>query len=95
MQNRLFQKNCEECVFTSLKSSLGMDVIGVYSDDSIHGKSLIWFVASIMYALISICVSKQREKDRKNFTVPAVICSLREISADRNLNTPNTRDDTS
>ena len=81
------KRNCVERVFTSLKSSLGMDVIGVYSDDSIHGKSLIWFVASIMYALISIRVSKQREKDRKNFTVPAVIRSLQEISADRNLNT--------
>ena len=81
------KRNCVERVFTSLKSSLGMDVIGVYSDDSIHGKSLIWFVASIMYALISIRVSKQREKDRKNFTVPAVVRSLQEISADRNLNT--------
>ena len=40
-----------------------------------------------MYALISIRVSKQRERDRKNFTVPAVIRSLQEISADRNLNT--------
>ena len=81
------KRDCVEKVFRSLKTSMGMDVIGVSCDDSIHGKSLVWFVASIMYSLLSAKIDHLRKQDRKKYTVPAVVRSLDEITADRDLNT--------
>ena len=81
------KRDCVEKVFQALKTSMGMDVIGVACDDSIHGKSLIWFVASILHSLLFIHLQVLKERDRKHYTVPASIRSLNEITADRNLNT--------
>ena len=81
------KRDCVEKVFRSLKTSMGMDVIGVSCDDSIHGKSLIWFVASIIYSLLSSKLEHLRMQNRKKYTVPAAVRSLDEITADRDLNT--------
>ena len=71
----------------ALKSFLGMNKIGVDSDDSIHAKSLIWFIAAILHSLIFNKTSGLRVNDRKSFTVPAIIDLLEEITADKNLTT--------
>ena len=81
------KRDCVEKVFQSLKTGLGMDVIGVSSDSAIHGKSLIWFVASIIYALMNNHLIPLRASDKKHYTVPAALRSLEEISADRDLST--------
>ena len=80
------KRDCVEKVFQALKSSLGMDEIGVGSDNNLHGKSLIWFVAAILHSVLFIKTEALRIKDRKNYTVPAQIDRIDEIVADRNLN---------
>ena len=80
------KRDCVEKVFQSLKSGLGMDVIGVASDDAIHGKSLVWFVASILYALMNNQLIPLRVADKKHYTVPAAFRSIEEISADLEIN---------
>lgn len=79
------KRDCVEKVFQALKSWLGMDKLGVHFDDSIHSKSLIWFVAAILHSLIFTATEKLRTEDRKSYTTPNVIDLLEEISADRNL----------
>ena len=79
------KRDCVEKVFMALKSFLGMDKIGVDSDDSIHAKSLIWFIAAILHSLIFSKTSGLRVNDRKSFTVPAIVDLLEEITADKDL----------
>ena len=81
------KRDCVEKVFMALKSFLGMDKIGVDSDDSIHAKSLIWFIAAILHSLIFSKTTALRVNDRKSFTVPSIIDLLEEITADKNLAT--------
>ena len=80
------KRDCVEKVFQALKSSLGMDEIGVASDDNLHGKSLIWFVASILHSVLFTKTESLRLKDRKTYTIPSQIDKIEEVVADRNLN---------
>ena len=80
------KRDCVEKVFQALKSSLGMDEIGVASDDNLHGKSLIWFVASILHSALFTKTEALRLKDRKTYTIPSQIDKIEEVVADRNLN---------
>ena len=79
------KRDCVEKMFRALKSSLGMDKLGVFSDQSIHGKSLIWFIAAILHSLIFQRLSNLRTNDRKHYTVPASVDLIDEITADRSL----------
>ena len=84
---RYSKRDCVEKVFQALKSALGMDKYGVGSDDSIHGKSLIWFVASILHAVVFDKTSALRVNNKKDFTLPAIIDQLDMIPADKDLST--------
>ena len=64
-----------------------MDKYGVASDDSIHGKALIWFVASIFHALLFDKTRELRVNNKKDYTLPAIIDQLDMIPADKNLTT--------
>ncbi len=79
------KRDCVEKVFLALKSFLGMNKIGVQTDEAIHAKSLIWFVASILHSLLFIKTQNLRAMDRKTYTVPAIIDQLEEITGDKNL----------
>lgn len=81
------RRDCVEKTFRTLKSSLGMDKMGVHFEPSMHTKSLIWFVASILHALIFSKTEKLRAKDRKHGTVPALIDQYEEVTADRDMAT--------
>lgn len=81
------RRDCVEKTFRALKSSLGMDKMGVHFEPSLHTKSLIWFVASILHALIFSKTEKLRVKDRKRSTVPALVEQYEEITAGRDLTT--------
>ena len=81
------KRDCVEKMFRALKSSLGMDKLGVFSDQSIHGKSLIWFIAAILHSLLFQRLSNLRTNDRKHYTVPASVDLIDEITADRSLDT--------
>ena len=79
------KRDCVEKTFEALKSHLGMDKIGVTTEEAMHGKGLIWFVASILHALLFSRTASLRITDRKHYTVPAMIDELEAIKADRNL----------
>ena len=79
------KRDCIEKVFMALKSFLGMNKIGVQTDEGIHAKSLIWFVASILHSLIFTKTYDLRLIDRKTYTVPSIIDQLEEIVGDKNL----------
>ena len=62
-----------------------MDKIGVQTDEALHAKSLIWFVASILHSLIFTKTLQLRGIDRKTYTVPSIIDQLEEITGDKNM----------
>lgn len=81
------KRDCVEKVFMALKSFLGMNKLGTQTDEGIHAKSLIWFVAAILHSLLFIHTEQLRLSDRKTYTVPSTIDLLEEITADKNLTT--------
>ena len=81
----LSKRDCVEKIFRALKSSMGMDAYGVHFESSMHVKSLIWFVASIIYALIFKDTENIRIKDKKRGTVPALVDQFEEVTADKDL----------
>ena len=81
------KRDCVEKTFEALKSHLGMDKIGVTTEEAMHGKGLVWFVASILHALLFNITAPLRVTDRKHYTVPAMIDQMEAIKADRNLST--------
>ena len=54
-----------------------------------YGRGLVWFVASILHALMFNGTKNLRSVDRKNFTVPAMIDQLEAIKAEQNISTGN------
>ena len=84
-EDRYHKRDCVEKAFEALKSHLGMDKLGVMTEEAIHGKGLIWFVASILYALMFNKTEKLRETDRKNYTTCAMVDQLIAIKADKDL----------
>ena len=81
------KRDCVEKTFEALKSHLGMDKIGVTTEEAMHGKGLVWFVTSILHALLFNMTAPLRVTDRKHYTVPAMIDQMEAIKADRNLST--------
>ncbi len=83
------KRDSVEKVFQALKSFLGMDKYGVHSEASMHGKTFLWFIASILRSHISNKLSALRDStgDKKSYTTPASLDSLAAIQADRNLST--------
>lgn len=81
------KRDCVEKMFEALKSHMGMDKIGVNSEEAIHGKGFIWFVASILHALLFNRTERLRVSDRKHYTVPAMVDELEAIKADKDLDT--------
>lgn len=81
------KRDCVEKTFRALKGWMGMDKFGVYSESSMHAKNLIWFVASIIRSLIFTKTETARMKDKKRYTLPAIIDQLEEIRADKDLST--------
>ena len=81
------KRDCVEKTFQALKSHLGMDKIGVTTEEAMHGKGLVWFTASILHALMFARTAPLRSTDRKHYTVPAMIEELEAIKADKDLRT--------
>lgn len=81
------KRDCVEKVFESLKSHLGMDKIGVTTEEAMHGKGFIWFIASILHSLMFNETKTLRISDRKHYTVPTMVDQLEAIKADKDLKT--------
>ena len=84
---RYHKRDCVEKAFEALKSHLGMDRIGVTTEEAMHGKGLIWFIASILHALLFNNTARLRTTDTKSYTTEAMVDHLEAIKADRNLST--------
>ena len=83
----LAKRDCVEKVFRALKSWMGMNKISVHYESSVHAKSLIWFVASIIRSLVFTRTEKLRIKEKKRYTVPALLRLFEAITADKDLET--------
>lgn len=83
------RRDSVEKVFQCLKCFLGMDKYGVHSEASMHGKTFLWFFASVLRSHISNKpgVLRASSGDRKTYTTPASPDSLAAAQADRNLST--------
>lgn len=75
------KRDCVEKTFKALKSDLGMDALRGHSDANIDGRFFILFIASILRAVTFHVSSNLREKDRKNYTVNAIIKELSKVFA--------------
>lgn len=82
---RYSKRDCVEKVFSALKSHLGMDELGVHSDEALHSKSMAWFIASIIYCVMQNKSESLRKKNSKIYTTPCIIKTLEEITADMNI----------
>lgn len=72
-----------EKVFLALKPFLGMDCLGAHSTDSIHIRTFIWLLASILYTKIFTFTSDLRanERNRKKYSTQSIFAILRHIKA--------------
>ena len=77
------KRDCVEKNFLTMKSFLGMNCFRSHSPEAMHAKSLIWFVASVLHALIfnSLVDLKERSRNKKRYTVPAVVENLSHTKA--------------
>ena len=64
-------------------SNMGMDRIGVHSDDAIRSKTMIWFISSILYSLLFNKLEPLRKVNRTDFTIPSAIRKLKNIRVDK------------
>jgi hypothetical protein len=64
-----------------------MDKIGVTTEEAMHGKGFIWFIASILHSLMFNETKTLRISDRKHYTVPTMVDQLEAIKADKDLKT--------
>lgn len=75
-----------EKTFMNLKSMLGMNKFRVQSDSSMEAKIFITFIASIVRNGIYQGILPLLRKDKKNYTIPAVIKMMDRIEITRNSN---------
>lgn len=70
-----------EKTYLRLKSFLGMTCFRGHSAESIHIRSLIWFLSSIIYSQIFSLTSVLRadERNRKKYSVQAIIESMQHV----------------
>ena len=70
-----------EKLFRTIKSLLGMDTFRVHETSSMEGKSFLAFLASIIWNEMYLAMKpvKKEEKDRKHYTVPAMMKEMEKI----------------
>ena len=70
-----------EKLFRTIKSLLGMDTFRVHETASMEGKSFLAFLASIIWNEMYLAMKplKKEEKDRKHYTVPAMMKEMEKI----------------
>ena len=80
------KRDSVEKIFRMLKTGLGYDTFRVHSQDSLESKTYVMFIASIVrnYIFQGLKKVSEKEKDRKNYTVPAAISELEKITIVKN-----------
>ncbi len=74
-------RDAVEKLFRTIKSLLGMDTFWVHETSSMEGKSFLAFLASVIWNEMYQAMKpvKKEEKDRKHYTVPAVMKEMEKI----------------
>ena len=75
------KRDCVEKTFRALKTNTGMDTLRGHSNANIDGRFFIMFIASILRAVVFHSSKNLRNKDRKNYTVSAIVKELNKIEA--------------
>ena len=80
------KRDSVEKIFRMLKMGLEYDTFRVHSQDSLESKTYVMFIASIVrnYIFQGLKKVSEKEKDRKNYTVPAAISELEKITIVKN-----------
>lgn len=73
-----------EKLFMSLKSEIGFNRLRIGSSASLRGKAFIVFLATIIRSRIYYETKKLREKNKKEYTIPAIINELMKIEVTKN-----------
>lgn len=75
------KRDSVEKIFRMLKTGLEYDTFRVHSQDSLESKTYVMFIAGIIrnYLFQGLKKVSGREKDKKNYTVPAAISELEKI----------------
>lgn len=70
-----------EKLFRTIKSLLGMDTVRIHGTESMEGKSFLAFLAAIIWNEMYLAMKplKIEEKDRKHYTVPAMMKEMEKI----------------
>lgn len=75
------KRDCVEKTFRALKTGTGMDALRGHSNANVDGRFFILFIASILRAVMFHSSMNLRKKDRKNYTVSAIVKELNKIEA--------------
>ena len=79
--NAYSKRDCVEKTFRALKTNTGMDTLRGHSNANIDGRFFILFIASILRSIVFHSSRSLRVKDRKNYTVSAIVKELNKIAA--------------
>ena len=77
-------RDVSEKLFQIMKSELGYHAVSVSSDISLHNKTLMVFIATILRIYIHKGLSELRKSNRKDNTVNAVINYMQTLEITRN-----------
>ena len=84
--SRYRDRDAVEKLFRTIKSLLGMDTFRVHGTESMEGKCFLAFLASIVWNEMYCAMKplKKEEKDRKHYTVPAMMKEMEKIFVTKN-----------
>lgn len=80
------KRDSVEKIFRMLKTGLEYDTFRVHSQKSLESKTYVMFIASIIrnHMFQQLKQVALKEKDKKNYTVPAAISELEKVTAVKN-----------
>lgn len=80
------KRDSVEKIFRMLKTGLEYDTFRVHSQTSLESKTYVMFIASIVrnYIFQGLKEISRKEKDKKNYTVPAAIGELEKVTIVKN-----------
>lgn len=78
------ERDAVEKTFKFIKTELEMDRLKVHDDASLRSKMFVTFIASVIMSEIYRKTKQLREKNRKIYTLPAIINELRRMEITKN-----------
>jgi len=75
-----------EKFFMISKTFMGEDVFRVHSDESLESKQMVVFIGQIIRSKLFNATEQLKEKDNKNYTIPAIIKEMEKVQLIENIN---------